>query len=299
LGSGYVQLSYTNGKESKIITFSGDVGSSHNLVLRDREDISETDSLVIESTYGNRSLDRTHVGKSLAEIVNKVTSRGGTLIIPAFAVGRTQDLLLHFWQLKKSNQIPAVPIYLDSPMAHEVTSIYLRHPEELQRTEDLNEIEQALRSAVIRPVLSADESMLLCMSTEPKIVISASGMLQGGRILHHLKSKLPDEKSGVLFVGYQGAGTKGRLLKEGLKTIRIHHKAIDVEAEVFSVEGLSAHADSEELMGWLRHLRQPPQQTLINHGELDSSQALQFRIQTELGWSGVTIPEMKQTISLD
>ena len=299
LGSSYIQLSYTDGKSSRIITFSGDVGGSRSDILREPDPILETDALVIESTYGNRSFAKDDIKVKLASVVNEVYNRGGTLIIPSFAVGRTQDLLLLFQQLKKKNLIPNIPVYLDSPMAHEVTALYLKYLTELKMTVDIHEIEEALNKAVFKHVLSPDESMLLCMSTEPKVIISASGMIQGGRVLHHLKAKLPDPKSGVLFVGFQAHGTKGRLLKEGLNRIRIHHRMVDVEAQIYSIDGLSAHADANELLDWMRRIHVPPKNTIINHGELESSEALKYSIQTDLGWKSVCIPKMEDTINLD
>lgn len=284
LGSSCLQLSFADNNQSQILTFSGDLGGEHGFLMPPPERILETDYLVIESTYGDRELERSNVMESLGVVVNRVIGRGGTLIIPAFSVGRTQDLLLLLHRLKKDKIVPNVPVYLDSPMSHSVTEIYLKHQNELRDGVSPYEVEEALSQAVCRPVLSADESMLLCMSTEPKIVISASGMLQGGRILHHLKMKLPDEKSGVLFVGYQSLGSKGRVLKDGTQTLRIHHKEVDVEAEIISIDGFSAHADSNELMRWMQNFKRSPKKVWINHGDPEASLRLLYRIQTELGW---------------
>ncbi|PIS12039.1 MAG: MBL fold metallo-hydrolase [Bdellovibrio sp. CG10_big_fil_rev_8_21_14_0_10_47_8] len=298
LGSAYIQLAATNSNSSKIVTFSGDLGSPSPPILREAEAIQNTDVLVVESTYGNRALPRTNVSENLALVINKVIGRGGTLIIPAFSVGRTQDLLYLISQLKKKQHIKSCPVYLDSPMAHRVTEVYLKNLPELKEDFTGNDIEEALGKAVFKPTLSPDDSMLLCMSDEPKIVISASGMLQGGRVLHHLKMKLPHEKNGVLFVGYQGMGTKGRLLKDGLTKIRLHHTDVDVEAEIFSIDGLSAHADSNEIIAWLQRFQQEPELTLINHGEPEASQALAYRITHELGWKNVRRPELNETFDL-
>jgi len=299
LGSSYVQLSYTAHEESRLLTFTGDLGGGKSDVLREPEVLLETDFLVTESTYGHRAFSRTELPLQLSQVVKDVIGRGGTLVIPAFAVGRTQDLLLMLQQLKSKKQIPNVPVYLDSPMAHEVTAVYLSHLDELKASESQKELEEALSRAIFRPVLSPDESMLLCMSDEPKIVISASGMLQGGRVLHHLKAKLPDPKSGVLFVGFQASGTKGRLLKEGIPRIRIHHQNIDVEAQIYSLEGLSAHADANELMAWMKRLRRPPRKTLVNHGEIEASMALKFSLEKDLGWPSVEVPAIGDVIDLD
>lgn len=283
LGSCIVQIQFIENDVSKIITFTGDLGGGRSQVIKEPETIIETDYLVCESTYGDRCLPK-FKSDELAEIINKVISRGGTLVIPAFAVGRTQELLYLIHQLEVQSKIPDVHVYVDSPMAKDVTAIYASYPHELKLGEEGADVELSLSSKNFHAIRSSDESMLLCMNDMPKIVISASGMLQGGRVLHHLKSKLPYEKNGVLFVGYQGEGTKGRLLKNGLKKIRIHHMSVDVEAEIFSVESLSAHADSNEIMTWLGHIQKPPTKVFLVHGELESLRALYYRVTNELDW---------------
>lgn len=299
LGSGLVQLQFLQNDKTYVVTLTGDLGGGHSEIILDPENISNSDFLVMESTYGNRSVDRSQIHEQLTEIINKVHLRKGTLIIPAFSLGRTQDLLFLIHQLKKNNKIGNIPVYLDSPMSNTVTHVYRKNEDELKinfRNEDLM---QALSVGSFKPVTDTNDSMLLCMSDESKIVISASGMLQGGRVLHHLRCKLPDAKNGVLFVGYLTPETKGRLLKNGLSKIRIHHKLIDVEAEIFSLDGLSAHADSDELLQWCSNFRNPPKLTLINHGEYEASQALAYRLKTELQWSAVQIPEQYQEIVLE
>jgi metallo-beta-lactamase family protein len=293
LGAARIEMSFSSDEKGpQIITFSGDVGSYHSDLQRPPDPLLETDYLVLESTYGKRKLDRSQVRLQLKEAINKVLGREGTLIIPAFSVGRTQEIVYLIHQLKSTNEINEdIPLYVDSPMSHEVTRIYLKNIAELKDSTLSPELSNSLAKIAFRPVLSSDESMLLCMSDEPKIVITASGMIQGGRILHHLKAKLPHAKNGVLFMGFQSAGTKGRILKEGTRTLRIHHQEIDVEADVISIDGLSAHADSDELIEWIRHCVRPPKKVFINHGEIDSAKFLQNRIQTELGWKDVIIPE--------
>lgn len=293
LGSAFVQISYAVNDHSKLLTFSGDLGNHNSDLIKDPQSTLETDVLVLESTYGNRKVNSQGREDRFAEIVNKVINRQGTLVIPAFALGRAQDLLFTLHQLKKQNRIPNVPIYLDSPMANEVTEIYLKNQDELRLAPHNQDIEEALSNRFFRPVGDADESMLLCMSTEPKIVISASGMLQGGRVLHHLKMKLPDEKSGVLFVGFQGSETKGRLLQEGIGSLRIHHQEITVEAEIFTLEGYSAHADDEDIQNWLKAYHKKPSQVFLNHGEPTAQTTLAERIKSELGLN-VTIPSLHE-----
>lgn len=283
LGSTFIQMSFMTEQGPKIITFSGDVGGGRSEVIREPDLLNETDWLVCESTYGDRMLPPFDP-KQLADAINKVYNRGGTLIIPAFAVGRTQELLYQIYQLELKGLIPDVPVYVDSPMAQKVTALYSNFTDELKLCCGNEELEMSLSTRNFKATVSSDDSMLLCMSTEPKIVISASGMLQGGRVLHHLRTKLPDENSGVLFVGYQGEGTKGRLLKNGLRSIRIHHINVEVNAEIFIIESLSAHADSEELMTWMKGFVKPPEKVFLVHGEETSLRALYYRVTNELGW---------------
>lgn len=283
LGSTFIQMSFMTEKGPKIVTFSGDVGGGRSQVIKDPDALTQTDWLVCESTYGDRNLPLFNPDQ-LAEIITKVFNRGGTLVIPAFAVGRTQELLYEIYKLETQGKIPDVPVYVDSPMAQTVTKIYASYTDELKLCCQNDELEQSLSTRNFNATASSDESMLLCMSTEPKIVISASGMLQGGRVLHHLRTKLPDENSGVLFVGYQGEGTKGRLLKNGLRTIRIHHLNVEVNAEIFTIDSLSAHADSDELVRWMKGFVKKPERVFLVHGEESSVRALYYRVTNELGW---------------
>lgn len=282
LGSAFVQFSYDSGNGSKILTFSGDIGNGRSVILKEPLQLSETDDLVMESTYGDRVQPRGQVMGQFRDIINKVLKRGGTLLIPAFAVGRTQEILYMIHQLEKTGEIDKHDVYLDSPMALDATELYMKHPNELKSEIIAKHTVPSLSCARFTPVRTSDESMLLCMNTEPKIVISAAGMLTGGRIMHHLKSKLPDPKSGVLFVGYQVEGTKGHLLKNGLTDIRIHHQKVIVEAEIFSSESLSAHGDSNDIINWINGLNKKPNKIYLNHGEKSALEALQYRIKYEL-----------------
>lgn len=297
LGSAVVQIAYTDNQSSKILSFSGDLGGGHSDILKGAMTGLESDELVLESTYGDRSVEAEGREDRLAEVVNKVIRRGGTLVIPAFALGRTQDLLFSLHRLNQKKLIPEVPVYLDSPMANAVTKVYQKHINELTIDPTNNHIEEALSSRHFHGVESPDDSMLLCMSDEPKIVLSASGMLQGGRVLHHLKQKLPNAKNGVLFVGFQGEGTKGRLLKEQILTLRIHHQEIPVEAEIFSLEGYSAHGDANDLIKWLKSFRKLPGRIFLNHGEIESLNIFADRIHKEFGVNAI-IPELHQEFDL-
>lgn len=298
LGSAIVQFSFVTENSSKILTFTGDLGGGRSQVIKDPEFISETDYLVSESTYGDRAIKAMNEDE-LAGLITRVYKRGGTLIIPAFSVGRTQEILFIIKKLQTENKISSeMPVYLDSPMAVKASTVYQKFGNELKLDFSKSGAETFFHPTNFRISESSDESMLLCMSDAPKIVISASGMLQGGRVLHHLKAKLGDEKSAVLFTGYQGQGTKGLLLKSGLNKIRIHHKEIDVEAEMVVLDSLSAHADSNELMTWYRKIENKPKRIFLVHGEESAQGALAYRIQTELGWDCV-IPDSGQEFLLD
>lgn len=297
LGSAIVQVSYAESNRTKILTFSGDLGGGHSDLMRDPRSVLESDELVLESTYGDRKVNSQGREIRLAEVINKVIKRGGTLVVPAFALGRTQDLLFSIYRLRNQELIPDVPVYLDSPMATSITKVYTKHLNELRSDAASNDIEEALSSRNFHVVESPDDSMLLCMSTEPKIVLSASGMLQGGRILHHLKAKLPDSKSAVLFVGFQGKGTKGRLLQEGIGSLRIHHREISVEAEIVTLDGYSAHGDADDLMAWLNSFHKKPRRIFLNHGEIEGQKVFAERIRAEMSLI-CEIPELNQEFDL-
>lgn len=267
LGSAIVQISYTDHHNSRILTFSGDIGGGHSDLLKEPREILESDDLVLESTYGDRKVNSAGRDQRLAEIVNKVINRGGTLVIPVFALGRSQDLLFALYRLNQKGLIPNVPVYLDSPMANAVTKVYRKHLDELRIDFSENHIEESLSTRNFHGVESPEESTLLSTSNESKILLSASGMLQGGRVLHHLKEKLGDQRNGVLFVGYQGAGTKGRLLQDGIPSLRIHHKEIPVKAEIFTLDGYSAHGDADDLINWVSAFEKKPRRIFLNHGE--------------------------------
>lgn len=283
IGSSFVQFNYQIENGSRLLTFSGDIGNSRSEILKSPVAIQETDYLILESTYGNRIQDKSDPGIILGEVINKIASQGGVLVIPAFSVGRTQEILYYIRKLENAGKVPKLPVFVDSPMANHATEIYLKHTEDHELVFHEGELEPPICSSCYQPVKSVDESMMLCMRDGPIIVISAAGMLTGGRILHHLKHRLPVAKNIILFVGFQAEGTKGRLLQEGLLKIRIHHQEIPVEAKIMSMESLSAHADANDIMNWLKRFSKKPSKIFINHGELPASQALQERIQKEMG----------------
>lgn len=297
LGSSIVQFSLNHDSGTNLITFSGDLGNGRSFLLKDPETVTETDYLVLESTYGDRLQPKLDPCEYFAQTINKVIGRGGTLIIPAFAVGRTQEILYIIDKLEKENRIPITPVYLDSPMAEKATDIYTFLDGELKLNDSPNETFN-FRTHDFKMIKGSDDSMLLCMSTQPKIVISAAGMLTGGRVLHHLKAHLPKTEDGVLFVGYQAQGTKGLLLKNGLRRIRIHHQDIDVEAEIFSLDSLSAHADSDDTIKWVKSFTRPPKKIFLNHGETNGLQALKYRLLHETQVKEVLIPSHGESFQL-
>ncbi|MCS6838298.1 MAG: MBL fold metallo-hydrolase [Bdellovibrionaceae bacterium] len=294
LGASLIEVIYQDqADQDRHILFTGDLGHNRSPLVCDPDYVRTSDVLICESTYGDRVVPPFDEN-FLAAVINKVLSRGGTLVIPAFALGRSQELLWHIRALEDQKKIPHYPVYLDSPMALDVTDIYLKYQDFLKiRGKDVTKL-WPNRMEFVR---KSDDSMLLAMSTEPKIVVSASGMLQGGRVLHHLKHKLQSEKNGVLFVGYQAPGTKGRLLKNGIPRIRLHHQEVDVVAEIFSIESLSSHADSNELMSWLRQISPAPRYVFLVHGEDEARWALSYRLKYELNWE-VTLPALGSSFNL-
>jgi metallo-beta-lactamase family protein len=284
LGSSSVELQLGEA-DPFLLVFSGDLGRWGRPILRDPEPVPEADFLLMESTYG----DRTHPPaslESLARIVQEAAGRGGALLIPAFAVGRAQELIWMFRQLEDANRIPSLPVYIDSPMAINVSDIYCRHPEDhaLDMKLLMDEKRCPLCCKQYHLARTPDESKALNHREGPLVIISASGMATGGRILHHLKLRLPDPRTTVLLAGFQSIGTRGRALQEGARTVRIHGQDVPVRAKVETLDGLSAHADREEILRWLSGFQRPPTQTYIVHGEPGPAQSLADLLQTRLGW---------------
>jgi metallo-beta-lactamase family protein len=282
IGASLVQLMFTGESTSKVITFSGDLGHQRSLTIREPELLSETDVLVLESTYGDRLHPREDIFEQLAKIANKTLERGGILLIPAFAVGRSQELIYMIGQLQRANRIPTVPVILDSPMANAATEIYQKHYED-HRERPLSLVSDgAMLPDKFEMTTTVDDSMLVCMGDEPKIIVSASGMLTGGRILHHLKRRIIDPKNTIIFAGYQAAGTKGRFLqdalKDGFSTIRIHHQEYPIQAEIATLEALSSHGDYADLVDWLKRGQSRPETVILNHGEISAQTAFKAEL---------------------
>lgn len=286
IGASLVQLSFESEIGQKIITFSGDLGNGRSYVIRAPEQLAETDVLVMESTYGDRLQPRTSGLDELAAVVRRTAERGGVLVIPAFAVGRAQEVTYMLRMLEDRNQIPVIPVVLDSPMAESAMEICLRHPEDQVVDSSFLGSGDVFRPRAFEVASSPDESMLVCMRDGPMVVITASGMLNGGRVLHHLKRRLPNPKNTVLFTGYQAEGTKGRFLQEeGAKvgSIRIFHQDVEVEAEIATSHHLSSHADQQDILDYIERMHRLPQTILINHGTPETQSVLASAIRDRFG----------------
>ena len=300
-GASLVQIHAVTTKGPRLITFSGDLGNHRSHVMRGPEPLLETDFLVLESTYGDRLQSRKDGLDTLAEIARRTFARRGVLVIPAFAIGRAMEIVYMFRTLEDAGKIPAVPIVLDSPMAAAALTVALKHDEDHTLNSAFlaqKDREDAFKPRFFEVSTSSDDSMAASMRDGPLVIVSASGMLNGGRILHHLKRRLPDEKNTMIFSGYQAEGTKGRWLQEyaqgkQLGTLRIHHKEVEVEAEIVTMDELSAHADYQDIIEWLRDFKRPPELTVVNHGSETAQQAMRDRIKKELGWTVCTASEQK------
>jgi metallo-beta-lactamase family protein len=286
LGSAILDVEVANGSSSRRVVFSGDLGRYESDVMRPPTSLPESDVLLIESTYGDRLHSEEPIQYVLAKALDYVVQRAGVLLIPAFAVGRTQEVLYHIRQLQEKGRVPDLPVFIDSPMAVETSHIYCRFGDDHNLDVNLlmNERECPLLCRDTRFVQDVEESKLLNTRPGPAIIISASGMCNGGRIMHHLKRRLPDKRNVVLFVGYQAQGTRGRQMLDGARKIRIHGTMIPVRARIMQAHALSAHADRDELLRWLSGFRRQPHHTFVVHGESNSSQALQQYIQQRFGW---------------
>ncbi|MBE0549645.1 MAG: MBL fold metallo-hydrolase [Rubrivivax sp.] len=277
LGACAVSLSHGGQR----LVFSGDLGRRDDLLMPPPEAPPPADVMIVESTYGNRNHPAEDGAAMLAEIINRTVKRGGSVLLPSFAVGRAQALLVVLQRLRRARLIPVeLPIFLDSPMALEATALYRRHGRLLR----VPARELATLCDGVRLVTTVQQSMRLSASRYPAVIISASGMATGGRVLHHLKARAPDERSAVVFPGFQVGGSRGARLVAGDREIKIHGEMVPVRAEVRHLQGFSAHADRGGLLAWLRQLKRPPRQTYVVHGEPDAADALRVAIQNELGW---------------
>ncbi|MDO4683018.1 MAG: MBL fold metallo-hydrolase [Lautropia sp.] len=275
------------------LAFSGDLGRYDDPILHDPEPVPEADYIIIESTYGNRLHDPADPVELLGKIIDRTVRRGGTVVIPAFAVGRAQMLIHALWQLRRQGRLHNVPVYLDSPMATSATELLQRHQDEHKLSP--REYEEAC--AAVTYVRDVPESKALSANRYPKVIISASGMATGGRVLHHMAAFAGNHQNTLLFSGFQAAGTRGRKLLEGAREVKIYGQWLPVNAEVVELPMLSAHADSDELMRWLGGFQKAPRRVFIVHGEPDAAEALRERVQRELKWPAC-VPLQNQVFEL-
>lgn len=272
--------------------FSGDVGRMHDALMREPQVLPPLDALVVESTYGDRSHPVTDPQLALSDAIRTVARRGGVLLIPAFAVGRTQLLMHYLAQLQANDAIPRLPAYLNSPMATDVSGIYHTH-----RTEHrLSAADCDAMCRSVHYVNSVEESQDLNRRHGPMIILSASGMATGGRVLHHLRAFGPDERSMVLLAGYQASGTRGAALAGGARQLRIHGVDVPINAEVRQLPAMSGHADADELIAWLAGCG-PPSRVFISHGEPAAADALRQRIERRFGWP-VDVPQFGEAFDV-
>ncbi|BFM17774.1 MBL fold metallo-hydrolase [Maricurvus nonylphenolicus] len=290
LGSSYLDVTINN----RHILFSGDLGRPHDLIMKPPTPPSYCDYLVVESTYGDRIHDQRDLQANVSDIARETIKRGGSLLIPAFAVGRAQSMLFLLQQLRRSGEIPYVPIYLDSPMAINATEIMQRHHREHRLTHQ--QCQELSRDIFF--LRTVEQSMALNHQNVPAIIVSASGMATGGRVLHHLRRMLGDYRNTVMFAGYQAGGTRGARLTQGAQQVKIFGEYFGVKARIEHLDFLSAHADCDEILQWLRKLPAPPKHCFITHGEAEAADLFRQKIQDELGWPAST-PEMGSSAILD
>lgn len=289
LGSAFLEVIIAD----KTFLFSGDLGRPHDAVMRPPEAPVYADYLIVESTYGDRLHDTSDASKKIADIINSTIHLGGSILMPAFAVGRAQSVLYLLAKLQEQNVIPNIPIYLDSPMATSVTDIY-RH---FQQYHKLHGEECELLCGRAKNTPTVYESRALNDVSMPHIIVSASGMATGGRVLHHLKYMLGNHRNTILFTGFQAGGTRGARLVGGEKSIKIHGAYYDVKARIENIDSLSAHADYAETMQWLEGLPVAPAKTFVVHGEPEAADAMRLRIQETYGWS-TCVPEQGDVFTL-
>jgi metallo-beta-lactamase family protein len=298
LGAGSARLSFQLNGQERTLLDSGDLGRYDRPILKDPESAGSADWLLIESSYGNRIHPKESEGE-LRNIIKETAEQRGCLLIPAFAIGRTQDLVYTIRKMEDAGEIQPIPVYLDSPMAIEATGIYSRHTAEhdFEMAQLSNHDRNPLRSRNMVLAKSPEQSKAINNFKGPLIIISASGMATGGRVLHHLKQRLPNPDTTVLLVGYQAEGTRGRLLQDGAKDVKMLGEVIPVRAKIKALDGFSAHADQGEILRWLRTFKKPPRITYIVHGEPPASSTLADVIREQFKWK-VEVARHQQVVPL-
>ncbi|HEY2119018.1 MAG TPA: MBL fold metallo-hydrolase, partial [Candidatus Acidoferrum sp.] len=288
LGSSSLELTITENGKKNVVVFSGDIGRYDQPILNDPTPpvTKQIDVLLCESTYGDREHPDGDPLTLLGDIVNRVVKRGGSIVIPAFAIGRTQTFMYYLNQLEKLQRVPVVPVYVDSPMALSATDLYLKHKEDhdLQFARDEQNGGDPLNVKGFHLARTVEESKSINGIKTPCIIVSASGMVTGGRVLHHLANRLGDARNCVILGGFQAEGTRGRALQDGAKTLNIYGQTVPVNAEIVEMGQFSAHAGRSELLRWLAALQTSPKQTYLTHGEPEAAQSLQKAITDKFQW---------------
>jgi len=300
LGSCSFQLTIREGGKNTTVIFSGDIGRYDQPILKDPQTPPNSDYLICESTYGDREHEAGDPLQVLADTVNRVVKRGGSIVIPAFAIGRTQTFMYLLRQLEDEQRIPRIPVYIDSPMALSATDFYARHREDHDL--DMARLEQSgdkdpLNLHEFHLTRSVDDSKKINDVKTPCIIISASGMVTGGRVLHHLANRLPDPKNAVILAGFQAEGSRGRALQEGAKVMHLFGEAVAVNAEIITMGQFSAHAGKSELLRWCGGLTKAPKKSWLTHGEPSAAQALQAAIKEKFSWD-VLVARYLDTVEL-
>jgi metallo-beta-lactamase family protein len=296
LGATWLELTVTENGQQKVMVFSGDIGRYDQPILKDPESPAHADFLLCESTYGDRDHPSGSVLDELADVVNRTAKRGGSVVIPAFAVDRTQLLMYYLRVLEDQKRIPNLPVFVDSPMAINVTEMYVRHRTDHDLKQQSSDDPLSVKN--VHLTRTVEDSKKINDVVSPCIILSASGMITGGRVLHHLAKRLPDSRSAVLLVGYQAEGSGGRALQNGAKFLSIHGEQVPVRAEVVELGQLSAHAGKSELLRWVSGFQAAPKQTFMIHGEPSGLSALRDAIVAQHHWPNVTIPDYLQSFEL-
>lgn len=289
IGSSFVKIKQGNTS----VLFTGDMGRPHDPIMKPPVAIDYVDYLIIESTYGDRTHDTDDPEIKLEQIINQTIKRGGSVIIPAFAVGRAQTLLYHIYRLKQANKIPQIPVFLDSPMAIDATKIFCDFHNEIRLSDHYCES----FCSVATVVNTIEDSKQLDIQKMPKIIISASGMAEGGRILHHLKAYAPFHRNTIVFTGFQASGTRGDRIIKKEPAVKIYGEMVSIHAQIEVITSISAHADRGELFKWCEQLKAPPHKIFITHGESHSAQSFKTLLEEELNWNCI-IPTYLQTETL-
>lgn len=301
LGSSMIKLRITQGGQTRTLIFSGDIGRWDKPMLKNPTLFEEADYVVIESTYGDRQLEPVDdTANEFAEIISETANKGGNIIIPSFALERSQEIMYYLNKFRLEGRIPRLPVFVDSPMAIGITEVFGNHPQlfDKEMKQLLHQNHSPFDFPELKLVRTTEESKELNRLTGSNIIIAGSGMCTGGRIKHHLVNNINKGENTILFVGYQAFGTLGRSIVDGAKTVRILGQYYPVRARIAQVHGFSAHADQDELIEWLSSLKKPPRRVFITHGELDASKNLAALVKEKQGWETL-IPRYRQQLLLD